>query len=207
VERFDLTELAEVRLPHRPRLTLRGPSEVPIRLSLRALPGGEGEGSQPARPADDDTAWRAEYRRRSEQAAGALDPEELAHRVALLERIPLFGGCRPSELALLAATAYTIAFDPGNVLCVQGADSPDCYVIAEGEADVTIGGSRVAMVGADEVVGERGPIEDRPRSATVTATTHMITFAISRDRLHQVMESNQAAADEMKKVLEARYGR
>ena len=42
--------------------------------------------------------------------------------------------------------------------------------------------------------------------ATVTATAHMLMFAISRDRLNQVMQSNQAARDRMKKVLAPRYG-
>jgi CRP-like cAMP-binding protein len=110
-------------------------------------------------------------------------------------------------LALLAATAYPIAFDPGDALCVQGGDSPDCYVIGEGQAEVSIDGTVVATIGADDIVGERGPIMDLPRAATVTATTHMITFAISRDRLHQVMESNEVAAKQMNKVLAARYGR
>lgn len=205
VARFDLTELGEVRLPHRDRLTLRGPAEVPIRLGRRPSAVGDGHGL-PARPAGDDTAWRAEYRRLSEETAGALDPEQLADRVALLERIPLFGGCRPADLALLAATAYAIAFDPGDVLCAQGADAEESYVIAEGDAQVTIEGARVARVGADEVVGERGPIMGLPRAATVTAATHMLTFAISRERLHQIMASNEAAAEQMSKVLASRYG-
>jgi len=55
-------------------------------------------------------------------------------------------------------------------------------VIAEGEASVVIGGAFVATVEADDVVGERGPLLDAPRIATVTAKTHMITYAISRDR-------------------------
>ncbi|MGH7898612.1 MAG: cytochrome P450 [Candidatus Binatia bacterium] len=203
IERFDLTDLAAVRPPHRDRLSLRAPSEVPIRLDVRPSPPGE---QLPARPAGDDAHWRSEYRRRSEQAVDGLDPVELAQRVTLLERLPLFGGCRPSDLAILAATSYTIAFDPGDVLCVQGADAPDCYVIVEGEARVTIDGAEVAIVGADEIVGEKGPIEDRPRAATVTAATQMITFAISRDRLQQVMESNPAAAQQMRAALIKRYG-
>lgn len=205
-ERFDFAELAEVRPPHRDRLTLRAPSEVSIRLGRRQPDRSDGEGV-PARPIGDDVVWRAEYRRLSEQASGdGIDPEQLADRVALLKRIPLFGGCSQSDLTMLAATAYPIAFDPGNVLCAQGADAAECYVVTEGEADVTIDGTVVATATADDVIGERGPIMDLPRAATVTATTHMITIAISRNRLHSVMESNSVAAGEMKKVLVAKYG-
>ena len=44
---------------------------------------------------------------------------------------------------------------------MEGSDAPDCYVIAAGEAEVFIGGERVAVVGADDVVGERGLILGR----------------------------------------------
>jgi cytochrome P450 len=204
VQRFDHIDLEGARPPHRDRLTLRGPMEVPLRLGGPAAPQAE---TLPARPAGDDAAWRTAYRRRVEETAAPPDAGELAARVGLLERIPLFAGCTRPELAMLATTAYPIAFDPGEMLCVEGADSPDCYVVAEGEAGVTIEGRQVAVVGADEVVGERGPIEDLPRAATVTATTHMITYAISRERLHQVMESNPAAAAAMKALVAERYGR
>ena len=203
IERFDISDLAEIRLPHRDRLTLRAPTEVPIRLDIRHAPTER----LVTRPTGDDVGWRAAYRQRSEREHGVVDPELLAGRVALLERISVFDGCRPSELALLAATAYDIAFDPGDALCVQGADAPDCYVIVEGEAVVTIDGAEVARAGADDVVGEKGPIEDRPRAATVRAATNMITFAIARERLRQVMESNEAAATRMRKVLAVRYAR
>jgi cytochrome P450 len=205
VERFDVSELTEVRPLHRDRLALRAPSVVPIRLEPRPSEivnrGGLG-----ARPEGDDSSWRSEYRRKSEILPDAWEPEQLADRVAILERIPLFAGCRASDLTLLSATAYPIGFDLGDALCTQGGDAGDCYVITEGEARVTIEGRYVGTAGADDVVGERGPIMDLPRSATVTAQTQMITFAISRDRLHQVMKSNPTAADHMKEVLATRYG-
>jgi signal-transduction protein with cAMP-binding, CBS, and nucleotidyltransferase domain len=187
-------------------LTIRAPSEVSVRLGRRQAAGAAGAGV-PARPAADDVNWRAEYRRLSEETANGIDPEQLADRVALLRRIPLFRGCWPSDLTMLAATAYPIAFDAGDVLCAQGANADEAYVITEGEANVTIDGTVVATAGADDVIGERGPIMDLPRAATVTARTHMITFAISRNRLHHVMQSNPDAAGEMKKVLAARYAR
>ena len=62
----------------------------------------------------------------------------------------------------------------------------------------------VASVGADDVVGERGPLFGRPRSATVTAVTHLVAYAISRRRLHQVAAANPAAARVMDEFIRAR---
>jgi cytochrome P450 len=204
VDRFDVADMADLRPAHRDRLVIRAPSEVPVLLTTRS--SAERPVQLPARPADDDAQWRTEYRRHSEATADSLHHDLLAARIAVLARIPMFGGCRPEDLELLTNSAYPISFDPGDDLCVQGADSPDCYIIVEGEARVVIGGSEVAIVTADDVVGEKGPIEDRPRAAAVTAISQMITFAISRDRLHQVMAANPGAAEQMRRALAARYG-
>jgi len=91
-------------------------------------------------------------------------------------------------------------------LCAEGAESHECYVIAEGEASVVIGGAFVATVEADDVVGERGPLLDAPRTATVTAKTHMITYAISRDRLQHLMQDSPSAKAGIEEALRRRFG-
>jgi len=45
------------------------------------------------------------------------------------------------------------------------------YVIVEGEVDVAYDEERSVRLGAGESFGEMALIEDRPRSATVTAVT------------------------------------
>lgn len=134
-----------------------------------------------------------------------LDDAERKARIALLERVPFFRPCGPADLATLAATAYPISFDAGEHLCVEGTDAPDCYVIAAGEADVVIAGERVAVVGADDVVGERGLLLGAPRAATVTATSHMITYAISRELLQRVLDASPDVAAAMQAEVRRRY--
>ena len=205
VERFALIELRGARLPHRDRLSLRGPTSVPLTLGRRGPAAASAAPGPVSRPADDDRSWRAAFCGHLENAATSLDPLEVRALSALLGRIPLFAACRPGELARLAATADSIAFDEGDALCVQGAESSDCYVVVEGAATVTIDGKPVGVVRADEVAGERAPIERRPRSATVTATTHMLTYAISRERLDELLVSRPNLAADMRMRLQARY--
>ena len=155
------------------------------------------------RPVEGDAAWRTALRERMERRPVMGD--ELEATIALLGRVPLFRACRADELEQLARTAYAMTFDAGDVLCAEGADAPECYVIAEGEAAVTIGGEVVATVGHDDVVGEKGPIEGRPRAATVTATNHMLTVAISREHLLELMASSPAAKAAMREMVALRY--
>jgi short-subunit dehydrogenase len=157
------------------------------------------------RPAVDDLALREAFRKRLESGQIPADPSEVRRLAALLRRIPLFEACTAAELQKLASTAYPIAFEEGEVMCVEGAESGDCYVVVEGEAAVTIQEKPIGLVRAKEVVGERGPIEDQPRAATVTATTRVLAYAISRDRLAEILRDNAKSATHMRRLVRARY--
>ena len=105
----------------------------------------------------------------------------------------------------LAATAYAMSFEPGDMLCTEGGESPECYIIEEGQAVVTIGRKGVGTVGEHDVVGERGVLLDTVRAATVTAMTHLITYAISRERLRALVAGNAAARQWMLDEMRRRY--
>jgi cytochrome P450 len=158
-----------------------------------------------------DLRWRAALRQRIETEPARHDSvpvrtgARLAATVALLQRNSLFARCSKEELEQLAATAYPMSFEPGDLLCTEGGESPECYIIEEGQAVVTIGRKGVATVGEHDVVGERGVLLDTVRSATVTAMTHMITYAISRERLRALVENNRAARQWMLEEMRRRY--
>jgi CRP-like cAMP-binding protein len=129
----------------------------------------------------------------------------LAATAALFAQNSLFQRCGREELGHLAATAYEMSFEPGDMLCVEGAESPECYIVAEGRAVVTVGRKGVATIGEGDVVGERGVLLDTVRSATVTAMDHMITYAISRERLRSLLAGNPEARDWMLAEMRRRY--
>jgi cytochrome P450 len=232
VERFGEIELTGEPPHFRDRLTLRGLDS--LHVALRPVAGGAvamaGAPPPPATaaspaPAVDtgrrvlelrpraqgdgtDAGWRNALRSRTEQTGTGIprrSGEDLARTVALLGRASLFGRCTPSELEDLAATAYPVSFEPGEQLCVEGGEALECYAIAEGEAVVTIGGQTVATVGEGQVVGERGPLEGRARTATVTASTRTTTWAISRERLLALVARSPAAAGGMYEEIRRRY--
>jgi hypothetical protein len=177
------------------RLLLRSPWR-----GLRLRPAATGD-----RPAVDDLALREAFRRRLEAGEVAADPADVERLAALLRRIPLFQACAAAELQRLASTSYPIAFEEGEDLCAEGAESADCYVVVEGQAALTIQGKPVGVVHAGEVVGERGPIEGLPRAATVTATSRVHAYAISPDRLEEILSNNPSAATHMRRLVRARY--
>jgi CRP-like cAMP-binding protein len=144
--------------------------------------------------------------RSSRTEGAAKSPEDVALAATLLGRLPLFSGCTTEELERLAKSVHPASFSAGERLCVAGAESPECYIVAEGEAAVTVGDITVDVVGPEDVVGERGPITGRPRAATVTANTRMRTYAIPREEIRSIVETSPVAATVMRDELLRRYG-
>ena len=195
------------------------PARAPVRATpapprTRAVPAprrapaqkASGEGALGLRPAagdtDADARWRNEMRRRVEIGTSAASAfvqtgDNLTATIVLLARSPLFRACSPDEVQELAETAYPLSFEPGERLTVEGAESLECYVISEGSARVSIEGRLVRTVGEYDVVGERGLLEERARSATVTAEGDMTTYAISRERFASVLGKNSKLAEAM----------
>ena len=136
----------------------------------------------------------------------AKTPEDVAAAAMLIGRLPLFSGCSTEELEKLAKSVHPRDFHAGERLCVAGGEAPACYVVAEGEAVVTVGDIKVATVGPVDVVGERGPITNRPRAATVTANTRMRTYEIPRSEIRDIVEKSPVAATAMRDELLRRYG-
>jgi cytochrome P450 len=210
-DRLTLRGLDALHVALRPSATARPTLAVAPRPTSPSAPSPVDTGREVlalrprARPDGSDAGWRNALRARTEHDGTGIPHRsgaDLGATAVLLGRASLFAGCTARELAALAATAYPVSFEPGERLCVEGGEALECYVIAEGEATVAIGGRLVATVGENRVVGERGPLEGRARTATVTASTHMTTWAISRERLLALVAHSQGAADGMYQELQ-----
>lgn len=162
-------------------------------------------GASGERPAIDDVALRDAFRRRLDSGEIPADPVEVRRLTAVLRDVPLFEACTADELQQIASTAYPIVFEEGEALCTEGDESRDCYFVVEGEGTVSIQSKYVGRVRANEVVGERGPIEGLPRAATVSATTRVLAYSISRVRLQEILNANPGAATHMRRLVRARY--
>lgn len=214
-DRLTLRGLESLRVTCRPAASpgfATAPSRAAAPPVQAACPVAHDRGFRPSGDAAADLRWRAEMRERTESkpgTAGAMPQrtgKELSQTVALLARNSLFKRCRVEQLEQLAATAYQMSFEPGDVICSEGEESPEAYMVEEGQAVVTIDRKGVGTVREDAIVGERGVLLEARRSATVTAVTHMITYAISRERLRSLVDSDPAVRAWMLEEIQNRYG-
>lgn len=129
----------------------------------------------------------------------------LQEEVELLRRIPLFAKVEPPKLKLLAFASERVTFESGQELFREG-DMPDAaYIIIDGTAEVSLntpaGRIPVATVGRNELVGEMGIICDMPRTATVRATSRLVTLKISKDLFFRMIADFPSMGIEIMRVM------
>ncbi len=132
----------------------------------------------------------------------------LEEDVELLRKIPLFAKIEPSKLKLLAFTSQRLTFNAGDSLFKQGDAGDALYVIMEGDADVLVdtpgGQITVATMGTNDFVGDIAVLCDVPRTATVTATSKLVTMRITKDLFFQLVCQFPQIAIEIMRVLAQR---
>jgi CRP-like cAMP-binding protein len=97
-----------------------------------------------------------------------------------LAKVPLFAGLDAKHLDQLAKDFSERRFDAGTAVVRQGDDhSMGFFVIAAGEAAVSIDGREVGHLGPGDEFGAIALISDRVRTATVTATTDLTCYVMT----------------------------
>lgn len=111
-------------------------------------------------------------------------------KVDALRQVPLFEGLSKKHLRDLARVTEDVAVQAGTVLCREGRLGREFFVIVDGEAEVTKGGKRLATRGAGEFFGEIALITTVTRTATVTATTALRCFILTRGDFRIILDEN-----------------
>src|SRR5262245_42877388 len=114
---------------------------------------------------------------------------------AILRRIPLFADLPAGNFARIIADLREERHQAGTVICYEGDEARDFYVIKSGivEVQVNLGGAErelVAVSGPSEWFGERALFSDRPRSATVVAQTPVELWRLPKDKFDAMIEEN-----------------
>lgn len=126
-----------------------------------------------------------------------------------LARTPLFGTLARGDLISLAKATEDMEVPEGKVLAREGETGQEFFVLVEGEVSVTKNGEEVRTLGAGDFFGEIALLEDVRRTATVTATTPVRFFVLTRQGFrslvaHQpgIEEQVRAAAAERSAATE-----
>jgi CRP-like cAMP-binding protein len=98
----------------------------------------------------------------------------------LLAGVPLFSGFDRKHLERLAKDFSERTFPAGTVVIREGDEhGMGFFIVADGEAVVTVGGQEVARLHRGQSFGEVALLSDRVRTATVTAETELRTLVMT----------------------------
>ena len=124
--------------------------------------------------------------------------------VTRLSKVPLFSGCSQRDLQTIARVVKDIDHDEGTVIAREGEPGIGLFVIADGSAEVTIGGAKKASLGPGDFFGEIALLDGGPRTATVTATSDVKLLGLTEWVFRGLMQEHPTIAV---KTLQAMAGR
>jgi CRP/FNR family cyclic AMP-dependent transcriptional regulator len=121
-----------------------------------------------------------------------------------LRRVPLFSACSNRELRAIAGVVKEVRHPKGTVVATEGDPGVGLFVIVEGQAEVTIGGKRMARLHPGDFFGEIALLDGGPRSATVTAVSDLRLLGLTEWVFRGLLQEHPSIAV---KTLEAMAGR
>jgi len=109
-------------------------------------------------------------------------------KIDLLRNVPLFAGCSKAELQQVAQLADELDLAEGATLIREGERGREFIVVADGTVKVTRSGKTLRELGAGDFIGEIALVVDRPRTATVTATSPVRLLVVTDRAFSRLLE-------------------
>jgi len=123
-----------------------------------------------------------------------------------LKKVPLFAGLNDKDLERIASAMKERRFSAGHTLTEQGSSGVGFFVIDEGTAEVTVDGDTKRTIGPGDYFGEIALLTDSIRTATITATTDMLTYGMTTWEFKPLVESNSDLAWKLLTAMAAKLG-
>lgn len=114
--------------------------------------------------------------------------------VETLQNVPLFAELEERELEQLARQMHERRFPEGADVTSEGAGGAGFFVIAEGNADVDVGGEYRATLGPGDFFGEVALIDTGVRSASITAATDLLCYGLTPWEFRPFVEEHPKVA-------------
>jgi CRP-like cAMP-binding protein len=120
-----------------------------------------------------------------------------ADRLDMLARVGILEGLSQPQLRQIADLFHEHVFEAGSTVIREGERGARVlafFVVAEGEAAVTLAGARVSTLRPGDHFGEMALISDSPRTATVTATSELRCLTLSSWEFRSFVEAHPPVA-------------
>ncbi len=122
------------------------------------------------------------------------DSERLLHQ-------GLFAEFGPIEFSRLLKSGAWRQVYAGTLLTIEGRTVPDLFVLVQGLAKVEVAGETIALLQPGAFVGEMSLLTHEPASATVITVADCLVFAISQEKLSELLDKDDAVRSAVHRVI------
>ena len=143
-------------------------------------------------------SWRAVSR--IDAAAEPPKPDELR----ILTSVPIFSPLPGASLESLAGRLVPLRVDPDTVIVREGDAGDRFYIVADGSFEVSQYGREISELGPGGYFGEIALLRNVPRTATVTAKTNAVLYALDREDFLSAVTGHPLSAEAAETVMSAR---
>lgn len=121
-------------------------------------------------------------------------PDQAAQIAQAFAPAPLFAGLSKRKLSEVAKRARTLRHKAGSEIASEGRNGLAFHVVAEGQAQVLVGGVARRTLYPGDYFGEISMIDGQPRSATVVAGDGLVTYALNRTEFRSIVDGDPEVA-------------
>lgn len=125
--------------------------------------------------------------------------------VETLRAVPLFSELDERDLETLSSQMHERRFPAGAEVTTEGSTGAGFFVIADGSADVTVGGEQRSTIGPGDYFGEIALIDDGVRSASITASSDLLCYGLTPWEFRPFVEDHPQVAWALLRTLARRF--
>jgi CRP-like cAMP-binding protein len=118
--------------------------------------------------------------------------------------VPIFAPLPGTSLEHLAGRLVPMRLDAGTLIVREGDAGDRFYIVAEGEVEISESGTTLSELAAGGYFGEIALLRDVPRTATVTAKTPVVLYALDREDFLAAVTNHAPSAQAAEEVVSSR---
>ncbi|HAW50402.1 TPA: hypothetical protein DCX16_05595 [bacterium] len=129
--------------------------------------------------------------------------------ILTLMKVPLFSSLSVEDFKTVSEKLSMRSFEKGEYIVREGETGDYFYIIKSGEADVIIEGEdkRIAHLKDGDFFGEIALLVGVERTASVVATTDVVTITLNKKGFNELLKENPSVAANLSKVLVLRLSK
>ena len=128
----------------------------------------------------------------------------MTDKIEVLRGVPLFADLDDRSLQAVAILAREVAFKAGDSFMLEGENGDEFYIIVDGTVRIERGDRAIRSMTAGGFLGEIALLEQRPRTATATATTDVRALEIRSHEFERLMDTLPAVHRRIRAAVDRR---